>query len=62
MASDDFAGGGDKDWDKFGNGITARRRPAITIGGKSQPDYGDDWADKAFNIKVEAPTGFVKQK
>jgi hypothetical protein len=43
----------DKDLDRFCGGITAPRKPAVynPDGERPQPEYGDEWANKAFNIK-----------
>jgi len=42
-----------KAWSEFGNGIPARRKRVVDAPEiePHQPPYGDDWADKAFNIK-----------
>ena len=49
--------------DSFAGGITA---PTPRIyhqnAEKPQPRYSDDWAQDAFNVKVEAPLGFDKTK
>jgi len=57
MASD-FNGGrphdrpGDRDLDRFANGASARRRRVVGAAETAahRPDYGDEWADRAFNI------------
>ena len=40
-----------KNWDEFGNGITARRKRVVDAPEiePHQPPYSDAWADKAFN-------------
>ena len=42
-----------KNWDEFGNGITARRKRVVDAPETEphRPEMGDAWADKAFNIK-----------
>jgi hypothetical protein len=43
-------GGYDREWSKFANGETAKRRPCVynPDGEKVQPDYSDKWALKTF--------------
>ena len=42
-----------KNWDEFGGGILAPRKPAVynPDGEKVQPEMGDKWQDENFNIK-----------
>jgi len=53
MRHDPTDGGGQGNWDRFGGGILAPRKPAVynPDGEKPQPEMADDFADKAFNIK-----------
>jgi len=53
MATDnDFAGGADMEWSRFANGITAKRRQlAYNPDAGHRGDFGDDWANRAFNIR-----------
>jgi hypothetical protein len=41
------------DLDRFANGITAPRKKVVDCqdNERPRPDYGDEWANKAFNIK-----------
>jgi hypothetical protein len=41
------------DLDRFANGITARRRPAVYCQDNEtlRPDYSDSWADVTFNVR-----------
>jgi len=50
---DDGGGQGPGNWDRFGGGILAKRRPAVynPDGESPQPEMADAWADKAFNIR-----------
>jgi hypothetical protein len=42
-----------KNWDEFANGVTAPRKKVVDSQDNEspRPDYGDEWANKAFNIK-----------
>ena len=46
----DSAGGYDREWSKFANGETAKRRPAVynPDGERARGEYGDAWANDVF--------------
>jgi hypothetical protein len=55
--NNDFAGGGDRDWDRFANGASARRRPAVYCQDNERPqrNYGDAYAQATFGANPFGP-------